>query len=221
MSYEKTDTQRHKSTCAQLYTLVLGFQVTGRQSYQGRGMHIEDMEARLCKCRLYDRNKAMRFKTKFSGEKNRWEIKKVPSCPTSQNSEHFIVFDLPCSAVSTFHLVPKSGRSSRLCLHLLSLLPSSGRLSLHSHFYANNSQIDAFSLDLSQELQSHLSKGQDIGQDIITSSQTQYLFKKKKQKKGKKEIRKEKWKKEKKRKPFLSLQHKNLSSSCFPYIWLW
>lgn len=92
------------------------------------------------------------------------------------NSEHFIIFDLSCSAVSTVHLVPKSGRSLRLCLHLLSLPPSSGRLSLHSHFYANNSQIDASSLDLSQELQSHLSKGQDIGQDIITSSQTQYLF---------------------------------------------
>ena len=176
--------------------------MTGRQSYQGRGMHIEDMEARLCKCRLYDRNKAMRFKTKFSGKKYRWEIKKVPSCPTSQNSEHFIVFDLPCSAVSTFHLVPKSGRSSRLCLHLLSLLPSSGRLSLHSHFYANNSQIDAFSLDLSQELQSHLSKGQDIGQDIITSSQTQYLFKKKKAEERKEGNKEGKMKERKEKKTF-------------------
>ena len=34
-------------------------------------MNIEDMEARLCECRLYDTNKAMRFKTKFSREKNR------------------------------------------------------------------------------------------------------------------------------------------------------
>ena len=48
-------------------------------SYQGREMNIEDMEARLCECRLYDRNKAMRFKTKFSGEKNRWRIKKATS----------------------------------------------------------------------------------------------------------------------------------------------
>ena len=100
----------------------------------------------------------------------------------------------------SLHFVPKSGRSLRLCLHLLSLLPSSGRLSLHSHFYANNSQIDASSLDLSQELQSHLSKGQDIGQNIITSSQTQYLFvclfvlRKKK----KREIRKENERKKRK-----------------------
>ena len=131
----------------------------------------------MCECRLYDRNKAMRFKTKFSGEKKIDEGLKRPLVPaTPPNSEHFIVFDLSCSAVSTFHLVPKSGRSSRLCVHLLSLLPSSGRLSLRSHFYANNSQIDASRLDLSQELWAHLSKGQDIGQDIITSSQTQYLF---------------------------------------------
>lgn len=73
-------------------------------------MHIEDMKARLCKCRLYDRNKAMRFKTKFSGGKIDERLKRFLAAPPPQNSEHFIVFDLPCSAVSTFHLVPKSGR---------------------------------------------------------------------------------------------------------------
>lgn len=71
LSYEKTGTQRHESTGAQWYTLVLGFQVTDRLRAIKGEMNIEDMEARLCECRLYDRNKARRFKTKFSGEKNR------------------------------------------------------------------------------------------------------------------------------------------------------